>query len=356
MPSSAQVLVFPSWRDNPYLNLLSLAAQAGGRIFLGSTTLDGLVLQALRLHRGDALHVHWTSPLIQEAEDAQDAERRLEKVRALLVDLRRRGIGIIWTLHNRLPHELRYRDSEMELYRLLAEFADAVHLMTPGAIEVLEDVVAIDPAKVRVIPHGSYEGIYDTGVDRRTARHRRGLQPTERAVLFLGQIRPYKGVDDLVRGAAAAAEHREGLVLMLAGVVKDVSTEEFMASVPKSLRTITQFTFVPDGEIVEWFRAADVMVLPYRAILNSGSAHLAATFRVPLVLPDEPHLLEQFEGQRWVAFFDRTRPAESIAEILADETRFSGLRDEDFARFTDPISPWAVSRSYADLLDSLSVS
>jgi hypothetical protein len=81
--------------------------------------------------------------------------------------------------------------------------------------------------------------------------------------------------------------------------------------------------------------------------------HLAATFRVPVVLPDEEHLRRQFGGQRWAAFFDPSRPADSIAALLGDESLFAGLADEDFARFTAPITPWRVSRDYRRLLDEL---
>jgi len=353
MTHDQQVLVFPAWRDNPFLNLLAMPALARGRRFLGATTYASLLLQAERLNAGDALHVHWTSPLLQEVLTESEAMSRNGSLGAMLADLRARGVALIWTVHNRLPHELRHRSAEIELYRQLVEHATVVHVMAPATPALMSDVVELPGHKVRVIPHPSYEGLYDTAIGRVGARDSFGLVRSDRAVLFLGQIRPYKGVDSLVDGAAIAARDDEDIVLMLAGVVKEMSLDDFEATIPRTLRTITDFSFVDDGEIDRWFTASDIVVLPYRAILNSGSLHLAATFRRPVILPDEAHLREQFGDQAWVAFFDPRRAAESIGELLADRTLFADLTDDDFGRFTDPISPWAVGRRYADLLDEI---
>ncbi|MGI6879166.1 glycosyltransferase [Microbacterium sp. gxy059] len=356
MREGSSVLVFPAWRDNPFLNMLALAARAEGHRFLGSTTYDGLLLQLRRLGAGDVLHVHWTHPLLQTAETADDAEVRLERLREQFAELSDRGVSVVWTIHNHLPHELSYADAERRLYRLLADAANAIHVMAPATPEVVSDVVALDAAKVRIIPHPSYEGIYDTSIDRASARASFDLAATDRAVLFLGQIRPYKGVDSLISAAAAASLPDQDIVLMLAGAIREIPLDDFVASVPDELRTITHLSFVDDGDIGRWFRAADIAVFPYRAILNSGSLHLAASFHTPAILPDEPHLRAQFGDERWVAFFDPARPSESIAELLSDPSLFADVDAADFRAFADPISPWEVSRRYAALLDELGAS
>jgi glycosyltransferase involved in cell wall biosynthesis len=347
------VLVFPAFDENPYLNLLALAPKAAGWRFLGSDTHVSLTRQARRLRRGDVLHIHWTTPLLQQAPSERVAAARLRSLARTLRLLRTRGVRIVWTLHNRLPHELRFRGLEVRLYRALAAAADVIHVMSPATAEVVADVVRLDPAKVRVIPHPSYEGIYETGVGRGEARAGFGLDDRERAVLFLGQIRPYKGVDDLAAAAAAVARRGRALALLLGGAVKEQSREEFRAGLPAGLRTVAHLEYVPDGDIARWFRAADVAVFPYRAILNSGSVHLAATFHVPVVLPDEPHLREQFGAFSWVAFFDTARPVESIADLLDSPDLFASVTAADFERFLEHISPWETSRRYARLLSEL---
>ncbi len=348
------MLVFPSYRDNPFLNLLQLAPRADGFRVQAAHTYDDLVSQAAALETGDVVHLHWTTPILQQAKTAGDASRRLDQMDALIRQLCTRGVRLVWTVHNRLPHELAFRDLEIRLMQLVADSADTIHIMAPHTPDALADIVQLNPQRIRVIPHPSYEGVYDSALTRDDARDAFELAKRDRAVLFLGQIRPYKGVDALVSAASAASDARgDDLVLMLGGAVKEITRDEFSASLPSSLRTIAHLEFVPDADIARWFRSADVAVFPYRAILNSGSVHLAATFHVPVILPGDPRLRAQFGDERWVRFFDTERPAESIAELLAEDELFSDVDGADFERFLAPISPWDISRDYAALLREL---
>lgn len=347
------MLVFPAYLNNAFLNLIELSARADGFEVTGAHTFDDLVAGAARLGRGDTLHVHWTTPIAQQAQSEAEAARRVARLERLFAGLRSRGAKLVWTVHNRLPHELTFPELEVRLYRLLASSADAIHIMAPHTPAAISDVATVDPRKIRQIAHPSYEGVYDTGITRTQARASFEISEHERAVLFLGQIRPYKGVDDLARATARANARRGGdLVLMLAGAVKEMPRAEFAASLPTEQRTISHLGFVDDADIARWFRAADVACFPYRAILNSGSVHLAATFRVPVILPGDAHLREQFAGEPWVRFFDPADPESSIADLLADDP-FAGLTDGDFDAFLAPIAPWDISRQYSAMLASL---
>ncbi|WP_156760943.1 glycosyltransferase [Microbacterium karelineae] len=354
MRSGPRVLVFPAYLNNAFLNLLQLSAAADGFRVESARSYDELISGAATLDTGDVLHVHWTTPIVQQAQSEPDARRRLHQVATMLDRLQERGAKLVWTVHNRLPHELTFHDLEVQLMRLIAERADAIHIMAPHTPEAIADVTTLDPAKLRRIPHPSYEGVYDTSVTRADARASFGIAPDATSVLFLGQIRPYKGVGALAAAATAANAARDDeLVLMLAGAVKEMPRAEFEASLPDGLRTITHLEFVDDADIARWFRAADVACFPYRAILNSGSVHLAATFHVPVILPRDPGLVAQFGGERWVAFFDPADPKGSIAELLADPALFAGVGPADFEAFLTPIAPWEVSRDYSALLRSL---
>ena len=354
MRSGPQLLVFPAYLNNAFLNLIQLAPAADGFQIRGAHTYDDLMRGLADLGRGDIVHLHWTTPIAQQAQSYADALRRVRRLERALRGVRSRGGKLVWTVHNRLPHELTFRELEIRLLRVIADSADAVHIMAPHTPEAIGDVVSLDPRRIRQIPHPSYEGVYDTSVTRSDARASFGLTDGDTAALFLGQIRPYKGVAALADAAAEADTRRKNdLVLMLAGAVKEMSRADFAASLPSGVRTVTQLAFVADADIARWFRAADVACFPYRAILNSGSVHLAATFRVPVILPADPGLRAQFGDQRWVAFFDPEDPAGSIAELLATDP-FASVTDADFDDFLAPISPWDVSRAYADLLAELS--
>lgn len=351
--AAVRVLIFPEWRENPYLNLLGLAPRADGMELRGADSFEGLVRALSQLRSGDILHIHWTTPILQFCRTSRAARRHVRRLSRSVRLAKARGVRVAWTVHNRLPHEMAYPGQEIALYRLLGQASDIVLTMAPATRQIVSDIVRLDRAKTKTMPHPSYEGIYESGVSRQAARASFGLAPDEQAVLFVGQIRPYKGVAALARAVEMAAPESRS-TLMLGGVVKEMDDEEFEKSLPAGVRTILQLSFVEDADVARWFRAADVMVLPYRSVLNSGSLHLAGTFGVPVILPDLPHLVEQFGSQRWVAFFDRDDPERSIAALLSDEQLFDGLSAEDFEAFLRPIAPWDVSRHYLAVLRELS--
>lgn len=353
-----RVLVFPAWGDNPYLNLMSLAPRASGYEFRGATIVDSLVKSAADLAANDVLHLHWTSPILQRAADGREAAAAFARFRALLDELRERGVKLVWTVHNQLPHELAYREPEIELYRLLAERADVVHVMSPATAEVLAGICTLPADRVRHLPHPSYLGVYGVPPAKSEARALLGVDPVAPTVLFLGQMRPYKGLGTLLAALRRLAETERTLpTLLLAGSASAEVRAEIESSLPDGIPVVAKYEFVPDGEVGTWFAAADLAIFPYTAILNSGSVHLSAAFEVPAMLPNEPHLVQQFASEPWVSYFDVANPVESMANGIRDRLLVDHRTEHgpgiDFDGFNESVSPWRISRRYAGLLDEL---
>lgn len=352
-----RVLVFPAWGDNPYLNLMSLAPRASGYEFRGATILESLINASAELGPHDVLHLHWTAPILQKASDDREAATAFGRFQALLDRLRDRQVKLVWTVHNQLPHELVYRDAEIRLYRLLAERADLIHVMAPATPDVLAEICTLPAARVRGIPHPSYLGVYGVPPAKSEARALLGVDPLAPTILFLGQMRPYKGLGTLLAALQRLAEGEGPLpTLLLAGAASSKVRAEIESALPKGISVVAKYEFVPDGEVGTWFAAADLAVFPYRAILNSGSLHLAAAFGVPAMVPNEPHLVDQFASQSWVSFFDVADPIDSMAQGIRERL----LRDQPdesshlgFDEFNDAVSPWRISLRYAALLDEV---
>ncbi|GAA1749338.1 glycosyltransferase [Agromyces humatus] len=356
MRKPQRVLVFPAWTDNPYLNLMSLAPRASGREFIGVKHRNELFALAKHLDRGDILHLHWTSPLLQEEADDADARATLGELVRLLSRLRDRGVKLVWTIHNHLPHELAYREPEVELYRTLAQTVDAIHTMSPHTPDALAGICELPGERIRQIPHPSYVGVYGAPVATDEARRQLGADPARPAVLFLGQMRPYKGLDLLITAMNGLSERDGGSpTLLLAGSADAEAKAIIDATLNPAVDVVARFDYVHDSEIATWFGAANLAVFPYRAILNSGSVHLASAFEVPVVLPGEPHLVEQFSDQAWVDFFDTSDPVGSLTAAI-ERSLQTPVDASDFDVFNARFSPWKVSESYRALLDELTAS
>jgi beta-1,4-mannosyltransferase len=135
-----------------------------------------------------------------------------------------------------------------------------------------------------VIPHGSYLGAYPDTLTREEARTRLGIPDAGPVLLFLGAVRGYKGTDELV--AAFHALPDPAARLLIAGKPRgDGIAERLRAAVVADPRIRLHLGHVPDEELQVWLRAADVVTLPFRDILTSGSAILALSFGRPVVAP-----------------------------------------------------------------------
>lgn len=352
-PADRRVFNFPGWRDNPYVQLLQAEAVDRGFELAGRPDFREALIELTSPERRGVIHVQWTSPVTEWAKNAKDARRRTDLFLDALHSAKRWGRKILWTVHNVLPHDAVYPKTAIRLHEHLAELADAIHVISPHTSELAAPAYAIPAEKVVVIPHCSYDGVYGAPVLQSEARETLKVRGDCTAVLFFGWIRPYKGLEHLAAASRLAADSGADIEVLLAGRPQgDVqSILDELAEGPASLTS--HLKRVLDEDVATWFSAADVLVLPYHAILNSGNMYLAATYGLPIVLPDAPHLVAEFGDEAWIRFFDRERPDESIAELIGDPWfRDDDVRDAARA-FAESRPPQAMAERYADLIEEL---
>ena len=150
---------------------------------------------------------------------------------------------------------------------------DAIVVHSEHGAARLRDELGLDPATVHVIPHGVLDNLAAQPPDAAAPF----ATPDGPVVLFFGLIRPYKGLDVLL-DAWERAERPPGAELWVVGMPRmDVS---FVRG--DSVRTALRF--VSGAELAGAFRAADLVVLPYREIDQSGVLFTALAFGKPLLL------------------------------------------------------------------------
>lgn len=347
------VFTFPNWHTNPYLTLLELEPRAQGREMVGSTRFADLILELRSTRSRKHVHIHWTSPVTEQASTAREAENRVDQVLDGVRVALGRGRKVMWTVHNALPHDSLFADAARRLHRGLASTASMIHVLSKETSQAVSADFSLPESRTRLIPHASYIGVYGSSVPTVDARAALGADVHAPAVLFFGQLRPYKGMEHLVSALSRMQDGHGAPQLLLAGKASP-QVDEVLARIEKSpIRVTSALRFIGDDEVSTWFSAASVAVLPYRDILNSGTMQLAASFGVPCVLPALDHLVREFSGQPWIQFFALKDPAASIEAILREgaflnpEVKAAAL---DYARANPPI---VMSRAYATALDAL---
>lgn len=288
----------PLSNGNRYLDLLT-----GG---LGALGVEASEFSLGRLY-GDSFelwHLHWPEYCLTHRRQFQV----LSRVGHLLLSLelaKRRGLRIVWTVHNIRPHERYYVRIENIFYRLFIGYVDGCIFtnMTSRAL-ALEAYPRLAGIPGTVIPLGHYRGAYPDTVTRDEARERLGLGPGETVFLFLGLIRGYKNIPHLIETFHVHADPDARLLIAgrpdRAGLVEEIRT-----LTRDSPRISLHLGFIPDEQIQVYLRACDVVVLPFSDILNSSSALLALSFDRPVVVPDKGAMGELCAavGDRWVMLY-----------------------------------------------------
>jgi glycosyltransferase involved in cell wall biosynthesis len=288
-------------QSNPYGELLADAVRAQGiEVVSGEGPrrfpVVPLLSAWLRAGRPDVLHLHWPHRYLRPRYGSAAVARWGTSLELRL--LRRLGVRLVWTIHNVGAHDGGRGDAESRGQAAIAAACHAMICHCDAARVLAADAWGLDAAtrgRMHVIPHGSYAGVYPDTHDRPAARAKLGMAADETVFLFLGQIRPYKGVLELIE--AFRSIEGEGVRLLVAGQVEDEAMAEALREAAQDDGRISvRPGRVSDDRMALHLRAADVMVLPYRDVLTSGSAVLGMTFGLPVVAPRIGCLPETLEG------------------------------------------------------------
>ena len=270
-------------RDHRYPSAPGVAVHGLFPYVRGRTAL-GRAIRRARLSKAvnGATHLAAHAPLLRLARAADVVHVQggewppLGAVQALLVRSARRPF--VWTPHNTFERGARaYARSRALTDRCAARLV----------IHAEHDRAALPPttaAKAVVIPHGEYGGLARRGApdaDPAAARAELGAGEDELVVLLFGQLRPDKGVRDLLLAAAEVP----GVRVVLAGEDKGALAEvaDLRADARLAGRLVVHEGFVPAEEAGRLFAAADVAALPYRQASASGVLLLAYGYGCPVV-------------------------------------------------------------------------
>jgi glycosyltransferase involved in cell wall biosynthesis len=146
---------------------------------------------------------------------------------------------------------------------------------------------------VTVLRYPINNAVPSTNLTPFDAKRYLGLKEDEKAILYFGKIRPYKGIEYLLDAfRLIAADPHSNYRLIVAGEPKKGS-EEYLHGIERLVesslireRVMMKTQFIPDEEMELYFKAADVLVLPYKEIFQSGVLFLSYGFGLPVIATD----------------------------------------------------------------------
>lgn len=269
-----------------YRNELVDALEARGVEVRTSSGLFRIVGGIRRDGVPDVLHLHFMHRHIVHENPLVALLFGVRFLLELLV-ARAAGVTVVWTVHNLTGHESPVPRAEIVVRHLVCWLCDSIIVHCDTAADLVTARYRLPShvaSRLTTVPHGNYLPRYPDDVTRAEARADLDLASDDRVFLFFGHIRPYKNVDELIQ--VFRRLDLDGATLLVAGNPLDDDIErtitELCADEPRIRATLE---FIPDEDVQYYFRAADVVVLPFEDSLTSGSVILGMTFARPVVAP-----------------------------------------------------------------------
>jgi glycosyltransferase involved in cell wall biosynthesis len=209
----------------------------------------------------------------------------------------RGGALVVITCHNVEMLAARASDrgaSSRAFRRAMAHaygFASAVILHSEANRAEFETLYPEAAPRVRIVHHGAEAPVEPDEGLRRQARASLGVAEGQALVICFGEVKPYKGIDLLLDAIALLPGAPQRALVVIAGLPTDRAHAEQLDARRRALgeagRAVRlDFRYLPAADVDRLFRAADLCVLPYRRVYQSGVLSQALAFGVPAVVTD----------------------------------------------------------------------
>jgi len=312
-----KVLVKPAFTNkekNPYNYLLYTQLVENN-----ACEVEEFTPQKAFFGRYDILHIHWPEVMLS---DRSAVLSLLTTIAFLLLMqwMKLRGTRVVWTVHDLRSHKFVLKNAvqqkiEQWYWDKFNHRLDAIIALSNASLEgAIKHHPVLAKKQHFVIPHGHYKDIYPDTISREQARKKLSIPEDELLISYFGQVRPYKNVPHLVKTFLSLDDNNYRLLIAGNPATRELKGEIESIAEKNSEQITTILKFIPDEEVQDIFRASDLVVIPYKDILNSGSAILSLSFDTPVLVPEKGSIIELKEifGDRWI----KTYSEELTADIL----------------------------------------
>ena len=346
-------LYFPEFRGKTGLNFLNLrGSQRPEASFVSKVSRVSMYYANLIRYASTAkpriFHILWNNRL-------EFFDRTL-----LMFYYKLLGKKVVLTAHNVNAGRRDSKDTPLNrlTLRIQYRFADHIFVHTEKMKLELIEGFGKQGSRVTVIPFGINNAVPVTRLTPADAGRRLGIRQGEKTILFFGRITPYKGLEYLIAAFRQILARDGEYRLIIAG--RPDNCDGYWKGIRESIREDVQLervllraNFIPDDETEVYFKAADVLVLPYRDIYQSGVLFLGHSFGLPVLAADVGSLKDDIvEGKTGFVF----RPEDPVDLAIAIERYFASDLYANLNRRRQEIRDFAVQRHSWDVVAQATMS
>jgi len=206
------------------------------------------------------------------------------------------GKKIIWTAHNLKAHSIKYPRLSKYFWATYLPLVDGVISLSKANEKLFFDRFNFkQKIQSTVIHHGLYDGYYQNNTSKQAAKKYFSIDESKKVCLFIGQVKAYKNVEALVK-LFNKEKALDNVVLIIAGKFESKAYfDQVNLQARANENIIIHNKFILDNDLQYYFNAAEICLLPFKDIFNSGSVLLSASFKTPVIVPKSDNFVEYAE-------------------------------------------------------------
>lgn len=281
---SRKVVVLPdAGPENPFqYELVRYLSQQGMTVNIGKKYPLGSTFRALHQYRPEVIYYDWVHSFILGKSLLWSCIKSLIFVLEITYTHFFYRTKIVHTLHNLQNHARLWLGLEKVIYGFFLRNCSQIRVYSEETKKAAIERFGLKPERINVIQDLPYHLYYENTIGKSESRKRLNLTEKDFVYLFFGELKPYKGIDSLLKAYTEIAQPTDRLII--AGKSYDAA---YFAPIKQQAETIPSVSmyhrFIEDEEVQVFFNAADVIVLPFVRIDHSGSIDLALSFSKPVI-------------------------------------------------------------------------
>lgn len=296
------IVYYPSlqkMRGNPYWAMLESGIREAGIEILEEPESHKILWLFRNREKVDILHLHYIQSLYCNSGHSKARLVYVAKFALYLLLARLLGYRTVLTMHNLKPtHSLKPRWIDFLGHWIAVNFSERVIVHCREARGLMADRYG-RKNEAHEVSHPNLIEYYPNQISKQDARQKLNLSENVRVFLFLGGVRPNKGLETLITAFKDLEDQNS--ILLIAGKpdTRNRYGEQLQQLASSDPRIRFHFGFIPDEELQVFYNASDIVVLPFTSILTSTSTILAMSFARPVIAPRMgclPELLEPDAG------------------------------------------------------------
>ncbi len=227
------------------------------------------------------------------------------------------GMKVVYTIHDVISN-LEKNTQNKWLINFVLKFSDKILTHNHFSKQQIQDLFDYHDDDIGIIPHGNYIPFIKLEKNQEFSRQYLGISKNKKVLLFFGMIKRIKGLEILLSALEKVIKLHPDILLVIAGKTWEGNFKIYQEIIDKynlNRFCIVRNKYIPSNDVNHYFAAADLVILPYKRISQSGVLMMAVSYQKAVLTSDLPPFKEVLSNDK-TGFLFQSENIDSLANKI----------------------------------------